>query len=133
MATCEGLPLPKRVRYPGKHAGRLTAKAFRAAVWLRDGGRCRADGSILEKQHVDNRLRGEVAHLRGRRVMPAWLREPQRAVLLSAANHMASDGRGNNRLTMTDPETGEKADDGTKKIRFTMHDKVGTILWSRIS
>lgn len=133
MATCEGLPLPKRVRYPGKHTGRLTAKQFRAEVWTRDGGRDRADGSILQKQHVDDRLRGEVAHFRGRRVMPEWVRDPMRAILLSAQNHWLSDHRGNYRLKMTDPDTGEKADDGTKKILFTMHDRFGNVLWSRIS
>lgn len=116
-----------------KHAGRLTPSQFRSAVWRRDKGRDRATGMVLSKEHANPKRRGQVCHFRGRRVMPEWKTDPDRAILLSDESHRLSDARGWNLLKLTDPETGEPADDGTKKIRFTLYDRAGTLQWTRIS
>ena len=76
---------------------------------------------------------GEVAHLYGRNVRPEWATDPDRALLLSRTMHILSDGRGGYLLKMTDSETGERADDASKPIRFTLYDRAGWILWTRIS
>jgi hypothetical protein len=116
-----------------KHAGRLTPAQFRSAVWRRDGGRDRATGKVLSKEHVDPAHRGQVCHFRGRRVMPEWATDPDRALLMSDSSHILSDARGGNLLKLTDPVTGEPADDGTKKIRFTLYDRAGNVVWTRTS
>ena len=127
-----GLLSPKTQTSRRKHVDRLTPEAFRRQVWIRDRGRDRVTGQILERVHVDPARRGQVAHLKGRRVRPEWLTDPDRAVLLSDSHHILSDARGNNRLKMTDPQTGEPATDGTKPIRFTLYDKEGRIQWTTV-
>lgn len=126
---------PKHVG-PTKKEKRATrhaeAKRFREMVWTRDGGRDRATGQLLVLGSPIHVLRGEVHHLMGRNVRPEWELEPTRAVLLSAFNHELADGRGGYRLKATDPETGEKATDASKPIRWTLYDKQGNVEWSRI-
>jgi hypothetical protein len=117
--------------HKGKHAGRLTPAQFRAAVWLRDSGRDRATGEPLSKTDPSPDRLGQVCHLRGRRVMPEWATDPARALLLSDTNHRLSDARGGKLLTLTDPETGEPAEDASRPICFTLRRWDGTVVWRR--
>ncbi len=126
------LAFPKRTTNNGKHAERLTEKQFRDAVWIRDEGKDRATGLPLVRGAATWDTEGQVCHLKARRVMPEWARDPDRAILLSARNHMFSDARGQCRLKLTDPETGEPATDARKPIRFTMYDKEGLPLWTSV-
>ena len=134
MASRRGRSKTSRATPLGrKHLDRLTPARFREAVWARDAGRDRATGDLLDKLGLDWTRMGEVCHLFGRNVRPEWATDPDRAVLLSCANHILSDGRGGYRLRMCDPVTGARADDASKPIRFTLYDKEGHILWTRTS
>src|SRR5437762_902127 len=66
-------------------------KEFLAAVWTRDRGRCRASGAILRRSHVDNRIRGEVHHLKSRSTNPALRYDVRNGVLLSAEMHALAE------------------------------------------
>lgn len=127
---------PKKTypKYTKAESGALKmAKDFRGAVWLRDGGVDRATGQPLEHESGAYDTCGQVCHLRGRGAYPELKYEPSNAVLMSSRNHIHSDARGGRLLRLTDPETGEPAVDGSKPIRFSMYDKAGTLLWTRIS
>lgn len=63
------------------------ARAFRAAVWLRDGGRCRHCGRKVLKTMQAVPSRGEVHHIHGRNVAPADRYNPKAAVLLCLLDH----------------------------------------------
>lgn len=117
-----------------KKARRLSAGLrFREQVWLLAGGIDRFTGRLLYRVHSDPAKRGQVCHLKGRRVMPEWKFDANHAILLSDANHQLSDARGNHRLRMTDPETGEPATDARKPIKFTLLDREGYLQTERIS
>jgi hypothetical protein len=117
-----------------KRTRRLSAERhFRSLVWSLGGGVDRFTGQLLFIAHADPNKRGQVCHLKGRRVMPEWRLDPNRAVLLSDANHQLSDARGNHRLKLTDPETGEPATDARKPIKFTLRDKDGFVIRECIS
>lgn len=109
-------------------------KAFRDAVWARDAGRDRATGAPLVKalpnSDVPAERRGEVCHLRGRRVMPEWRYDPARAILLSAQHHELSDARGGRLLRIVDAK-GLPATDATKPLTFIRLDRAGRELWRR--
>jgi hypothetical protein len=122
---------PKKKQYGPKHPGRLSAAKMRAEVWKRHGGRDRATGELLNRTDTNWATLGEVCHLKGRRVMPEWLTDPDHAILLSKVNHILSDGRGGYLLKMLDPTTGEPATDATQPIRFVWVMKNGTVLWER--
>jgi len=115
-----------------KHADRLTPAQFRKAVWDRDQNRDRVTGEPVSNMDTCLDRLGQICHLRGRRVMPEWATDPKRALLMSARNHILSDARGGNRLKLTDPETGERAEDASKKIRFTLYDSKGSVIWTRV-
>lgn len=117
-----------------KKSRRLSAgRRFREQVWHDANGLDRFTGRLLHKVHVDPDKQGQVCHLKGRRVMPEWKTDPNRAILLSDTNHRLSDARGNNRLKLTDPETGEPATDARKPIKFTLFDREGFVISERIS
>ena len=61
--------------------------AFRAAVWLRDGGKCRVCSVKVVKTLSLTAKRGEVHHRRGRRVAPADRYNVAEAVLLCLSCH----------------------------------------------
>ena len=61
--------------------------AFRAAVWLRDGGKCRVCHVKVLKTLSLTAKRGEVHHRRGRRVAPADRYTVAEAVLLCLSCH----------------------------------------------
>ena len=129
-----GLAFPKLVRptkAQHKYQRQLREGKFRAAVWLRDHSCDRATGRPLFHVAQSDEDLGEVCHLRGRRVAPELALNPRNAVLLSAAHHRLSDGRGNNRLKLTDPQTGLRAADAFKPITFTLYDKSGNVVWAR--
>ena len=125
------LPIPKNGLNAGKHPDRLSPEAFRDAVWLRDHGRSRASGLQLFRNHDSMTLRGEVCHLKGRRVMPEWATDPARALLLSGHEHWLSDGRGGRLLRLYDPETMDPATDASKPILFVLKDRHGRVVWER--
>lgn len=105
-------------------------EAFRKAVWVRDGGLSRASGVPVVHGHVDNRKRGEVAHLTARSTNPGEKRDPRRGVLLTAEEHALSDARtapGGKALLEV------KGKDGSKRLRFVRRDERGRVLWSRES
>lgn len=132
MLDSTGLSFPKTSVNRGKHPERLSPKAFRDRVWRRDRSRSRASGLRLERGHSSMTLRGEVCHLKGRRVRPEWLTDPDHAILLSAFEHWLSDGRGGRLLRFYDPQTSEPATDATKPISFVLRDRQGKVLWSRV-
>lgn len=131
---CQDLAFPKwSHRKTRREIQPQKDRAFRAEVWRVDRSRCRATGVVLERVHVDPLRRGQVAHLRGRNVAPAQRTDVSNAVLMSDAMHVLSDHRGGRLLKLTDPETGEPATDASKPIRFTLYDRAGAVLWTRVS
>ena len=113
---------------------RLSPAQFRAAVWERDGGRDRATGIQLSKTDYLWEYRGEICHLVSRRLRPEWKTDPDRAILLSRMNHILSDGRGGYRLKILDAETGERATDATRRLRFVCYGQDHEmIVWTRES
>lgn len=139
-SNAPGLAFPKTPRHV---AAVLTSaqryEQFRNAVWERDKHRSRATGQPLVRRYdptITWEQRGEVCHLAAKGAHPAQKYDPSNAILLSAQQHFLSDARGNHRLLILDPETGEKATDaGTiecpKPILFVMRDKQGRELWRR--
>lgn len=63
------------------------ARAFRAIVWARDKGTCQFCGRRVRRSIDMHPLRGEVHHIRGRRVAPKDRYNPDTAVLLCLAHH----------------------------------------------
>lgn len=128
------LPFPKHpIRQANKAAKQAAAKAFREAVWIRDGGRDRANGAVLLKAGNTMRESGNVCHLQSRQSHADRKTDPTNAVLLSDYHHILSDHRGGRLLRLTDPETGAPAMDGSKPIRFTLFDTRGKVVWERVS
>jgi len=116
--------LSKKEKRAREHARR---RALRDRIWERDGGRSRASGSILQRGHAIDVLRGEVCHVQSRGSEPSRSMDPTNCLLMSAWEHALSDARGGYRLKLTDPLTGEPALDATKRIKFTLFRKDGTI------
>jgi hypothetical protein len=116
-----------------KHRRLSADRRFRDAVWAKSEGIDRSTGRPVYRVHADDAKRGQVCHLKGRRVMPEWKRDPNRAIVMSDAQHQLSDARGGHRLKLTDPETGEPATDARKPIKFTLFDKDGFVLSERIA
>ena len=136
MHRASGLQFPKPslpTKTQRKTLEDKRGRAFRDAVWEREQARDRATGQILSRVHSSSFVRGEVCHLKGRRVAPELKYNPRNAILLSAEHHRLSDGRGNNRLKLTDPLTGDKATDAFQPITFTLYDRQGNVIWSRTS
>ena len=108
-------------------------KAFRDAIWTRDGGVCRATRLPLDR-HSENLDRlGDCAHLLPRSTHPELKYDTRNALLLSRQNHIRSDARGGYILKLTDPDTGAPAVDASRPIRFTAYTKAGHVLWTRVS
>ena len=61
-------------------------RAFRQAVWTRDGGQCRLCGRKVARS-VSSDVRGHVHHIRGRNVAPEDRFNPKAALLLCAICH----------------------------------------------
>ena len=77
---------------------------------------------------------GDVCHLVSRNVRPEWKTDPDRAILMSRANHILSDGRGYYCLKILDAETGERAMDAGRILLFVCYNwNHETILWTRKS
>lgn len=93
MAWGYGVPCPKpsATRLIEKDTARkLDEKhlaTFRAAVWKRDEGKCRLCARKVKRTLALDPLRGEVHHLRGRRVAPEDRYTVSRALLLCASCH----------------------------------------------
>ena len=133
MIEAVRLPIPKESVNAGKHPDRLTAEAFRDEVWRRAAGRSRLTGNrLFRRRDVPTISRGEVCHLKCRRVRPEWITDPNHAILLSAEEHRLSDHRGGRLLWILDPETKDPATDATKPILFVMRTVDGRILWERL-
>ena len=62
-------------------------RAFRKAVWERDGGLCRHCGRPVKRSSDRLEARGEVHHRHGRRVRPGDRFNPDMAVLLCSLCH----------------------------------------------
>ncbi len=95
-------PSPKRLKARQQRQDAQRAKAFRTAVWQRDGYVCRSCGHALYRLDPDDgeypgyahRPPGHVHHLRGRNVAPEDRYNPDAAVLLCSGCHRAvHDGR----------------------------------------
>lgn len=74
-----------RIAY--KRAADAKARAFRAAVWARDGGLCRYCGRKVVHTFEAVPNRGEVHHRQGRNVAPEHRYTVARAVLLCLVCH----------------------------------------------
>lgn len=116
--------LSKKAKHAREHSLR---RLLRDEIWIRDGGRSRASGTILQRDHCLFELRGEVAHIQSRGSCPARKMDPTNCILISVSEHILSDGRGGYRLKLFDAETGEPAVDATRKIRFVLRRKDGSI------
>ena len=114
----------------------MTEAQCRAIVWDRDEGKDRATGIPVYRAHECLNLQhlGEVHHLKGRRVMPEWKKDPDRQVLLSHAHHELATGTwGGKLLKLLDPDDPTMpATDARKPILFVRVDKHGTELWRTI-
>lgn len=100
------------------------------AVWERDGGTSRASGKPVLRAHVDNRKRGEVAHLGARSTNPAKKFLKANNVLLTAEEHLLSDKRtapGGKALLSI------KGRNANRALTFTMRDARGRVVWTRTS
>ena len=62
-------------------------RAFRLAVWVRDGGKCRHCGRGVTRTLTVGPRQGQVHHRHGRRVRPEDRFNPDMAVLLCAVDH----------------------------------------------
>lgn len=84
-------PKPSGQRLQAKDAARKLdekkLKAFRAAVWKRDEGKCRLCGRRVKRTLELEPLRGEVHHLRGRNVAPEDRYTVSRALLVCLECH----------------------------------------------
>jgi hypothetical protein len=119
-----GLPLVLE-RQAKKQIREDEEEAFRKEVWRLHANLDRATGQYLKKQAIDPEQRGEVAHLKGRRVRPEWKTDPQRAILLSAFHHALS-----HRVGLTGRKLLEFiGTDSRKPITFIRRDLYGTELW----
>ncbi len=134
--SAEGCAFPKKIglsKQQQRYRAHQARKVFRDDIWIRDEGKSRASGSILQRDHCLPSLRGEVCHIQSRGSEPSRKMDPTNCLLMSAWEHILSDGRGGYLLKLTDPETGEPALDATRRIKFTLYKKDGSIAWSRIS
>lgn len=81
-------PTPRLVdRMAKKRDDEQRLREFREAVWRRDEGKCRMCGRKVVKTLALVPERGEVHHLRGRRVAPEDRYNVKRAVLLCLEDH----------------------------------------------
>lgn len=135
MALATACPKPvKGKAAKTKKYRRLNAdRRFRDAVWAKADGVDRSTGRPVYRVHADADKRGQVCHLKGRRVRPEWKRDPNRAIVMSDTQHQLSDARGGRRLKLTDPETSEPATDARKPIKFTLYDNDGSVISERIA
>ena len=78
--------LADRVAY--KKAREEKDRVFRSAVWSRDAGVCRVCGRVVRRTLGLIPLRGEVHHLRGRRVAPEDRWNVDRAILVCLFDHL---------------------------------------------
>lgn len=90
MSKHASFPKPRpaiedRIAY--KRAEEAKARAFRDAVWLRDGHCCTHCGRRVYRVIFREPYQGHVHHLRGRNVAPQDRYNPKRAVLLCAEHH----------------------------------------------
>lgn len=70
------------------------AESFRAAIWTRDGGKCRATKKRLEKASMDDRIAGEVDHVIQRSLSPERIYDVQNGILISRfLNRLKKAGR----------------------------------------
>lgn len=117
-------------------AKKLDAKTFRDAVWLRDGGKCRATGVALKKSGtIDPKLLGEVDHTLLRSTDPDKVYDPTNGVLLQKfLNRLRKVVcRNNPQFLMFDYEAVDKAEtDRGKPQRFLWRDDDGKITKTRI-
>ncbi len=56
-------------------------------VEIREKDRCQATGVHLRAGAIDDRIRREHHHIKGRRVRPEWREKPERILLVSALVH----------------------------------------------
>lgn len=96
----------------------------RDAVWKREKNLDRATGKPLTRGAVNPDERGEVHHLKGRRVKPEWRTDPRHQVLLSATLHQLSEARGGKLLQIV-------GTDAVKALTFIRRDAKGKELWRR--
>jgi hypothetical protein len=112
-------------------------RVWRDAIWDRDGGRSRASGAVLERQSIDDKRRGECAHLIARSVDPAHKLEPWAGVLLSAEEHRLSDprtaGAVGKRLLLIEPADPGGELRGDRELTFIRVDRHGRELWRNTS
>jgi 5-methylcytosine-specific restriction endonuclease McrA len=93
MAWGFGVPCPKpsTTRLVEKETARKDderlSRKFRADVWKRDGGLCRLCGRAVKRTLALRADRGEVHHLRGRRVAPEHRYTVSKALLLCLRCH----------------------------------------------
>ena len=87
-----GLAFPKpRARVLDRAAYKLAlnarGRAFRAAVWLRDGGRCRACNRLVRKTMALVPERGEIHHVQTRGAHPDKRYDVGNGLLLCCSCH----------------------------------------------
>lgn len=129
-AVPKGLPsvLAKEERKKSKEA---QGEAFRAAVWARDKGICRATGVPLQKSGLDDTRVGEVDHVINRSTAPDRVYDVTNGILIAKRL---------NRLKKTPcPQAPEHhlfeiagPDDRSKPQTFIWRDVAGTVTKRRV-
>ena len=126
-------PKDPDARRQQRSARKAKADAFRVAVWTRDLAQCRATGVELFQSHVSPTQRGNCCHLQSKGAHPERKYDVTNAVLMSEWAHIQSYARGGRVLRLTDPFDGTPATDASRPIRFTLYNKAGAVVWTRVS
>jgi hypothetical protein len=110
---------------------------WRDAIWDRDESRSRASGVVLDRTSLDERRRGECAHLVSRSAAPEIKFRVENGVLLSAEEHRLSDprtaGAAGRALLLIEPFGRDGELRGDRTLTFTRVDATGHVLWTRTS
>lgn len=118
-----------------RKAKQKNGDTLRAAVWKRDGGRCRATGVQLSRSGTDPHTVGEVDHSIPRSLAPELIYEPSNALLLSKylnrLQKVACPEAPEYRMFAYVPVTAGD-DDRSKPQRFTWRDTSGRITKERV-
>lgn len=129
-APKKGLP-PVLMKEERKRSKEKLHEEFRAAIWKRDKGICRATGVPLQKSGMDDNRIGEVDHVINRSTAPERIYDTTNGILIAKRL---------NRLKKTAcPEAPEHhmfeivgPDDRGKPQRFNWRDIAGKITKTRI-
>lgn len=97
----------------------IDERAFRQAVWQRDGGHCRCCGRKVIKSITKSKERAEVHHIHGRGKDLRF--EPRAAILTCGFCHERLTGKVNDRLAIVATKTFKIRQDEFTDANFKVH------------